>query len=848
MLRVPFLHIALLLAFAFAPAAGALDRVPPPRHDLSIPGLEEPVEIVYDSWGIPHLRARTERDVWVALGFAQARDRFFQMDVTRRTIKGTKAELLGPGAVSADHDMRKLGLGWGADLMWEGLAPEDRAVLAAYTEGVNAWRAAVIDGHPGLPIPPEYADLGLHLASILPWDPHDTIASLGGFVFVLTQAIDVDLGMTIASLTVPADVRTDVFRFAPADTVPALYPGEYPDHLRPEGPLPGDDSLIPPGGSPGTAGDLFEGLQEAVEAALELWNRIVAENPWLLTGGSNAWTVAADRSASGRAVFASDNHVGTPLPSIYYEMHLDSPEAGIESYGVTIPGGPVVANGFNRRAAWAYTVLPVDGSDLFWERLPFPNKVFFMGRFVDIETRNETYYANVDGELVDRTDLIVDPTTRFVPHHGPILGTALFGRRALSYRWVGFEESTFVEPLLRRMRATSVAEALEASQSIDVFGANMVVADVYGDIGYTVTGTFPVRAFKDLFQPYWPRLGGGLWEWRGRLGRDDYLSSISPQRGFVSTSNNDPAGYAFDNRTTNDPVYYSFGHDPGFRQRRIHQELIERTPLSIDDMMATQTDVTVELAARLLPHLSAAAAARPDLVSDRGAQAIAALESWDRRAIRESYQQSIFHHWWLDMSHGLLDDEIEPEFFIDVIIVNGILNLLEHPEQTRTGDALWDDQRTADRVESKEEVLLEALVSALDFLSGRFGTEEMTLWNWGEIHTKRLYHELGGDYDYPPASEAARPIDAGEFTVSPMESGFRLVADMDPRGIRAWMVLPGGNSGIVGSKHYVDQAEMYFEGEYRPVLLEPAAVDADAEEIWELLPDGEPRDLPRRVD
>ena len=109
MLRVPFLHIALLLAFAFAPAAGALDRVPPPRHDLSIPGLEEPVEIVYDSWGIPHLRARTERDVWVALGFAQARDRFFQMDVTRRTIKGTKAELLGPGAVSADHDMRKLG-------------------------------------------------------------------------------------------------------------------------------------------------------------------------------------------------------------------------------------------------------------------------------------------------------------------------------------------------------------------------------------------------------------------------------------------------------------------------------------------------------------------------------------------------------------------------------------------------------------------------------------------------------------------------------------------------------------------------------------------------------------------
>ena len=813
-----------------------------PIHQMQAPTLERPVEIVYDSWGVPHLRAETERDVWLSMGFAHARDRFFQMDITRRTIRGTKAELLGEGSVASDHDMRLLGIDWGTGLMWDGLEAKDRAVLEAYTEGVNAWRKALISGHPGLRLPPEYEDLGLEARDIVPWEARDSMRSLGGFIFVLTQAIGIDLLKTAASLAIPADIREDVLRLAPADTVPALYPGEYQEHLRPRGGALGPRNSEASATPKVERGDLFNGLQEAVDKALALWTRVIEENPWFESGGSNAWTVAGHRSESGFALFASDNHVGTPLPPIYHEMHLSAPEAALDVYGVTIPGGPVVANGFNRNAAWAYTVLPVDGSDLFWEKLLLPNRVIFMGELVDVEVRHETYFALVDGELVDRSDLIEEPTTFYVPHHGPILAKALFGRRALSYRWVGFEKATFVEPLLRRMRATNADEALEASRDIDVFGANMVVADVYGDIGYTVTGTFPIRRFKDMLQPYWPRMGGGLWEWRGRLDRGDYLSSISPPRGFIATSNNDPAGYAFDNRLTNDPVYYAYGHDLGFRQRRIHEELIARTPLTIGDMMETQNDVRVEAAERLLPHLFEAAAARSDLVDAEAAEALEALESWDTRALVSSHEQSIFHEWWFAAAHALLDDDIGEGFFFDFTALSGLLHLLDNPDEARTGERLWDDAETTDRVETKEEILIEALDSSLDALALRFGTPEIGEWEWGEIHTKRLSHPLGGEYDYPPRSRAARPIDSGDHTVSPMESGFRLVAEMDPAGIRAWMVLPGGNSGLPGSDHYADQAEMYFEGEYRPVLFEEASIDADAEEIWQLVPQEIARD------
>ena len=829
-----------------AAAGSTLPPAPPPSYQLEIAGLDGPVDVVYDSWGVPHISATTEHDTWFAMGFFQAQDRFFQMDNTRRTIAGTRAELFGEWAVPEDHDMRVLGLAWAADQMMGYLSADDLVVLETFAAGVNAWRAALIAGEGDITLPPEYVDLGITAEELDPWEARDTVLILGGFIFALTQSLEIDLGLTSAHLTLPSDIVEDAFRLAAADTVPALYPGEYPERLRPSGPLPGDDGEEvgdrnghrPPAGfgAGGDEGDDFVGLGDAVAAAQALWDRITGANPWILTGGSNAWAAAPERTAAGVAIFCSDNHVGTPLPSVYYEMHLDARPADLVTYGLTIPGSPVVANGFNRDVAWGYTVLPVDGTDLFWDRLPLPNKVSFMGHLVDLEVRHERYWARVDGELVERTDLIDDPVSRYVPHHGPILATALFGHRALTYRWVGFEEATFVQPLLQRMRSQNTAEAIAASQEIGIFGANMILADTQGDIGYTVTGTFPIRTFKNLFQPFWPRLGGGLWEWRGRLGLEDYLTTISPPRGFLATSNNDPAGYGFDNRYTNDPVYYSIANDLGFRARRIHHELLARTPLTTEAMMAIQYDLVNEPAARLRPHLAAAAAARPDLVDETAAAAIDALMAWDLQATVDSYEESIFHEWWLDAAHAVFDDEFDPILFNEFPALNSMLYLLEHPDETATGERLWDDRTTPDQIETREEILLAALAGALDALRTTFGTDDMTAWLWGDIHRKRLYHPLGGDYNYPPDSEDAHPYNAGEHTVCPMESGFRLVAEMRPEGIRAWNVLPGGNSGRPDSPHYVDQAEMYFAGDYRPVLLTPSEIAAHAEALWRLRP------------
>ena len=177
-----------------------------PEHTVSVPGLENATDVLFDSWGVSHVRPGPERDAWVALGFVHARDRFFQLDHTRRTIAGTRAEILGVGYVRSDHDVRTLGLVWAAEQMWNGLADTDRAVLQAYSEGVNGWIEAAKGGHPGLTFPPEYFDLGIAPDELVPWKSLDSIMILGGFIFGLTQAIELDLLKTLLAIELSDDL------------------------------------------------------------------------------------------------------------------------------------------------------------------------------------------------------------------------------------------------------------------------------------------------------------------------------------------------------------------------------------------------------------------------------------------------------------------------------------------------------------------------------------------------------------------------------------------------------------------------------------------------------------------
>ncbi len=386
-----------LLVTGGAVSAGAyyLLRRPVPRGRgrLKLRGLRAEAEILRDRWGIPHIYAGNLHDLFFAVGYAQAQDRLWQMEFHRRAASGTLAEVLGEDALEIDRLVRRVGFRRVAEVDWRDAEATEKAVLEAFSAGVNAYIA-------GSRLPVEF---GLLRYRPQPWHPVDTIA-FGRFM----------------SWTLSGNWDTEILRSWTVERFGA----KVMEELEPLYPA-GKPLVVPPGAE---AKGANPSLRDDYNAAAELLGALAGR------GMSNNWAVNGKKSATGKPLLANDPHLPLQMPSLWWEFHIDSPE--LKAAGSGLPATPSVIIGHNDRIAWGVTASMVDGDDLFVEK---------------VNPDNPSQYAVedgwADGEVV-REEIKVRGRSRpvveevLITRHGPVISPAIKGEtRTLALRSVVLERS-----------------------------------------------------------------------------------------------------------------------------------------------------------------------------------------------------------------------------------------------------------------------------------------------------------------------------------------------------------------------------------------------------------------------
>lgn len=759
--------------------ARAREALPPLEGEVRLPALRAPVVVRRDRWGVPHIAAESIDDLFTAQGYVMASDRLFQIELVTRLGLGRLSEILGEPALPLDRFVRTVG--WNRSAKRQAAAYDARssAIVEAFSAGLGAWLEA-------MPAPPpEYRVLGLE-----PSLPDDTaLAGAGATVLMawsLARAWDNDLlRAEIAETLGPSMMRT-------------LFPGTDPE---PEAVRAGKNTDDPR-------------LAMLRDAALPPSGQ-----------GSNNWVVAGSRSVTGKPLLANDPHLVVQAPSSWYEVHLSAP--GIDVAGVTFPFAPGVVIGHNERIAWGFTNTEGDVQDLYLERIDDDEGLTVHREEIRVRGSDEPEVLEV----------------RETPH-GPLLSDYLVGiarpevvpggiRHAYALRWVGAGHT--IEP--------SVVFDLDTARGWDSFraalarwhcpGQNAVYADTDGNIGYQMTGRYPVRRRGDgsLPVPGWT----GEWGWDGWIPFDELPRAFNPESGFLVTANN---------RIVGDDYPHHLGSDflPPYRARRI-AELLTATELhSRETFAAIQAD-TVSLPAReIVGRLLEVAPG-----DEREAEALALLAGWDHDLRADSAPAAIYESWSVRIAHRvlrpLLGDRLFDHFYARRQWTNGfqyqvLPHLLAHPDRrffSRDGRA------------GRDELLRAALDEALDDLTRRLG-DDMSAWRWGAVHRVRFAGrlalipdlaemftagelELGGDEQTVAQAlfEPGVPYDA---VVVPSWRQIIDLADLDA----SVGTHTTGQSGNPESPHFADLLPLWSAGEHHAMPFSTAAVEASTAHELRLVP------------
>jgi penicillin G amidase len=833
-----FLIAAAAVLFAAALVFGAwvfFTRWPYPatRGKVAVEGLSAPVEILRDSYGVPHIYGRTSEDLFFAQGFVHAQDRFWQMEFSRRISAGRLSELFGKQVLGIDTFMRTLGFHRLAEAE-AALAPaEDRRLMEAYAAGVNAYILHRRPARLGL----EFALLKLQGVKfqVEPWTPADSIA--WGKIMAYDLAGNMD-GERLA---------LDILRGVGTNGLASFF--------RPYRP-----------GMPFTVDDTE--LAKMLGAALGLKGRTRQAAPSGNSGnGSNNWVVSGARTASGKPLLCNDMHLGIQMPSIWYEVGMHglradgsvgrSDSCPYDMRGLSFPGTPGIIAGNNDRIAWGHTNLGGDVQDYYVERLnpENPDQYEVNGRWVDMEIRAETIMVSKAVEPV----VIRVRTTR----HGPVLSDrqmwadlggwtvsagkdfpAGVGLTAVALHWTALQPTRLIQSVFALDKASNFKEFREALRSWDIAAQNVVYADVDGNIGYQATGLQPIRARGRGLAPMpgWT----DEYEWTGFIPFDRMPFLYNPEAGFIVSANAPVVSSAY-------PYFLGSEYAFGERARRI-RELIETRGkgMTVEDMRKIQGDVFDRDASELVPYLRGidlSAGMRSwetpfkEEKSERETMGKARdrLLSWDFQMKRESPEAALYAFFWMALVEETFRDQYpESRWPLEGWRVqNTIAWLLKEP-----GNTWWDDAGTLDVKETRDQILSRAFRKGHRAAVKKMG-ERIDGWQWGKVHQAEFRNQTFGDSGIKPIERIFNrgpiPAPGGVATVDVAAWNFkkpfevkhivsqRAIIDLGNLG-NSLSVISTGQSGHPTNPHYDDFIVPWRDVSYHPTLWNRAQVTANARE------------------
>ena len=782
--RLTRLAAALLLAAPLSAPAQSRDslsalaraRLSRIEGSLRVAGLDSAVEVRRDRWGVPHIYARTQHDLFFAQGFVAAQDRLWQREIWRRTGQGRLAEVIGAAAVERDRFARLLRYRGDMTAEWTSYAPDTRAIATAFTDGINAWVRAVRDRPPV-----EY-----ELAGIRPteWRPEDVLNRMAALAMTGNALSEMDRARLVAVVG--------------AERAAQLWP---PDPARALDPAPGLD--------------LSDVSAASLGAALDAYGPVA----FARREGSNNWVVSGAKTATGKPLLANDPHRAVMLPALRYLSHLVGP--GWNVIGAGEPALPGIAAGHNERVAFGFTIVGMDQQDVYVERVrtcprtgaaaparsPRPRRCWFnAGSWKPIREIVDT--IRVKGE---RARVV----TLAFTDHGPIVAEDTASGRAFVVRFVGSEPGTAgYLANLSIARAHDWPSFRAAAERWKLPTENLIYADTAGNIGWVAAGLMPKRSWSGLL----PVPGDGSREWEGFLPMRELPMVHNPADGVIATANHNilPPGY---------PHALSHEWDSPFRANRIGELLRAGRGFTRADFERLQHDEYSVPASRLVPILLHAAAAQRDVSSEADL-----LRGWDFVMHRDSAAPLVYEAWlgaYARRVHTPLAGAAA-----DVVMSGWDLAALVRASETA------DTAFFPAGARQRDSVMVVALAEARDTIVARLGADR-SRWRWGAVHVLRLRHPLAAAFDLEPVSRGGDPWTINSTSGPAMSqthgASFREVIDLADWDNSTATSAPG-QSGQPGSPPYADLLPLWAEGRYFPLVYSRRAVEAATAHVLILTP------------
>lgn len=549
-------------------------------------GLSAIVTVTRDSQGVPAINGQTRADVAFAIGFVQAQDRFFQMDLMRRSAAGELAELVGPVALPVDREHRFHRFRARAQAAYKAASAEDRALLDRYTAGVNAGLNALTT---------RPADYLLTMTKPRPWAPEDSL--------LVNWAMYFDLQ---GDLEQRKWERGWIKDHASADQLAFLLPEASSWDAPLDGPSPGTDLKVPE-----TAPDWWNPPAETKASALD------RDDVW----GSNNWVLAGNRTKGGRALLANDMHLGLRLPPVWYRLMItynDGQGGQRKVVGVTLPGAPIFPVGSNTHVAWGATNAAGDWLDIIRldQDTAHPGQVKLGEEWITPTVAEETIAvkgAEAEKLLVKETPL------------GPLRER---DGQLYAIHWLADDSKAANLGFLGLESAQSASAALDVAAAAGVPELNFVAADDQGHIGWTIAGLMPDRGAPSAAPIYPLEPDHAADSWSKTLDPAAHPRIIDPAGGQLFSANSRQLmgqGAA---------LIGDGGFDLGARTRQIRDDL---TALAPETDVAASYAIELDDRALFMTQWRDRAVALLDQASldghpDRAEFKRLLLESWDGHA------------------------------------------------------------------------------------------------------------------------------------------------------------------------------------------------------------------------
>lgn len=806
-------HAGLLLLIALVTSGSTMVRAQgAPATSLAVAGLTEPVEIRRDRWGINHIYAQNEADLFFAQGYAAARDRLFQFEIWRRQATGTVSEILGKREVERDRGARLHMYRGDLDAELAHYHPRGKLIIESFVRGINAYIAET-ERTPSL-LPLEFRMLGITPGH---WTPAVVISRHQSLTSNITSEVSAVRAMKALG---PKRLR-DLQYFQGGEPVftldPAIELKSFPDNVL-------DLYNAFRRGVQFQPEDIaaeFRGSRQAAAVLAEPWTADDYVDPRDI--GSNNWVVSGRLTQSTYPILANDPHRAQGAPSLRYWVHLVAP--GWNVIGGGEPVLPGVSIGHNEHGAWGLTIFGNDNEDLYaYETNPAnPNEYRYQGRWEAM--RVETDSIPVKGEKPVSVEM------KFT-RHGPVIFEDRAARKAYAVRAAWLEQGS--APYLASLRmnqARTWEEFREACGFSRMPAENMVWVDRSGTIGWQAAGIQPLRRnWSGLL----PVPGDGRYEWDGYLPITALPHEVNPDRGFIATANH----YLFPNDYPYpEAMHYSWA-DP-YRASRINEVLGSGRRFSVPEMARLQND-DLSIPARALVPLT-----RDLEVTPTAARARDLLMSWDFVMDKDSTAAGVYAMYQRRLLANVRDKLVPAE--ARDAVGPGLISMKRVIDWMYSPDGRLGPDPTA----ARDELVSRSLEEAVKELTKRFGPD-MAAWKYGQ---ERYHHALVRH----PMDQAVNDVTRARLNVGPAPRGgdgstvsatgngdnqtsggsFKLIADTEDWDNSIGLNTPG-QSGDPDNPHYRDLFDMWSKGRYFPVAYSRDKVESVTESVTRLRPESTP--------